>query len=432
MHLSYFSKLIKVNREAEKSSVNLLSLGDQCAALGLLWQLAQHKIPLREQARVAGGAGNQLDIVVTFNEGKQYGFASTKEGLNANMLAGASLFSEANWGDNWLAAHYISDNLERWWIVAMRDRLVYEDQVCINEDTAKTLFLKSLEAPDWEKVIAPKHWDINGAETVDLYQSISTNQAAKLRPVNFWPRIRLLFATLALVVIGINFVISTYSKYPQQQMVELQKQPQFVAPSVMPWERFPNIYEFTVNCEQRLSALAITVPGWKLQKAECFFSDPLASLKLRWQRTNGSTAWIRSAVQELAGKEVTILNGGQLAEITSTFTLPRQTATENDNPLPPDILETLLRDRFVTLGLEIKLTAHNARPPIAVNNTQPNLGYHVISAATSASPSEYARLLSDLPALSPISLNYQPSTSHWLLNARVYHPAEHFDNIQSN
>lgn len=407
-------------------SHNILRVDGQEVALGLLWQPVQEKIPLREQARMAGGRSDKFDLFVPFANSKQYGFASSKDGIRARMPAAASLcgVTADHESDNWLAAFALpyDGKAKGYWVVAMRERLIYEDQILRQEDAAKSAFLKSLEAPDWERVIAPEEWQINGAEADSIDQSIKVGRKVnRLRPVRYGRKLAWGTIFLILTMVGLYIASGFYSDYRQAKLlIERQALQTPIELSVAPWEGSPSIVEFVQQCEQRLDGLAISVPGWNLHIVECRLSGSTALLKLRWQRTNGRAAWIKAAAMELAGREIRILNGGHLAEMTDNVEL--QAITQNDlSPFAPDKLESLLRDRFLTLGLEVKLIPKYVNV-LNVGKGEMEFGYHTIHFATSVSPVDHARLLSDIPALLPISLIYQPSSAQWQLSARTFHP----------
>ena len=402
---------------------NRLRIGSQQAALGLLWQPAQAQIPLREQARMAGGPGG-FDLAAPFGAGRQFGFASTRDGLSANMLAGASLFGGLDWGDNWLAAFALPGDPVNWWVVAMRERLVFEDQVHNNENAAKSALLKSLEAPDWEKIIAPADWDIKGADQITLQSAVSAGSGVKLRPVQFWPRLALAAVIAAIAAAVLYLGWAEFSKFRDRKLqAEKLTQSQTVVTQTAPWLDAPGILNFAEQCEAKLNRLAVPVPGWRMQKAECQLNGFAALLKLRWRRGSGSASWIKAAASELAGQDAKILSGGQLAEMAAAFSLTPGTAARHA-PLAPGKLESLLRDRFLSLGLELKMSPRLGKTQIAADGTaRIDFGYHTIRAATSASLLEHARLLSDIPALVPVSLTYQPRSAGWILTARAYHPA---------
>ncbi|MCY4196170.1 MAG: type 4b pilus protein PilO2 [Rhodobacteraceae bacterium] len=400
---------------------NCLQIDNLQAALGLLWQPAQEQIPVREQARMAGGPDGGFDLFVPFAEGKQFGFASTCDGLSAHMLAGASLCGDESWGDNWLAAFAMPGKPHQWWLVAMRDRLVYEDGIHESEDAARAAFLKSRAAPDWDTIVAPPEWQIDDAMPVQLHDAIEVTRAARLRPVQVWPRL-IRPAGIVLVLLVILYLgWQAFSDYRERQVRPGKQVVEDIAP---PWLSRPNLIDFTRICERNLNHLAIPVPGWQLQTADCDLVNSQASLKLRWQRANGAAAWIKAAVTELAGHEVRIHRDGQIAETGVITALPPTNPEDNRQPLDPDILESLLNDRFLTLGLDIKLTAHPGRTEFRSDGArQVVFGYHDIQIATSGSPSEYAGLLSDIHALVPISLAYLPQSANWILRVRVYHPS---------
>ena len=79
---------------------------------------------------------------------------------------------------------------------------------------------------------------------------------------------------------------------------------------------------------------------------------------------------------------------------------------------------------FQTLGLDLTL-----RPRVrSLTTTQrtelraPVYNRHDLSIETSVAIGEYARLLSDVPALVPEALIYGVESGTWTLTAKIYHP----------
>lgn len=415
--------------KVELLSQNILRLKGQKAALGLLWQPVQDNIPLREQARMAGGKGSHFDLFVPFANGRQYGFASTDEGITSKMIPAVGLCAgSAGWdlrdSDSWLAAFGLGGEglTQVWWVVATRDRLVFEDQIYPQEDQAINAFRKLLEAPDWEHVVAPQEWNIAGGEFVSIEQFLSPARSVKkLRSIRYGFKVVMTLTALSFALLGIYFGLLSYSDYRQKKIwTEKHVQPEPLNLFELPWNGAPDIVDFARTCERRLDRLAFDVVGWRLQTAACQLTGQSLSITLRWQRQNGRAAWIKAAALEIANHQVAILSGGQLAEMVDRLVLPSRDEVLFPM-LDPSELESQLRDRFLTLGLELKMAAKYAGP-VMTRKGQPEFGHHTLHLLTSASPIELARLLSDIPALQPISLTYQPDSVRWRLIVRAFHP----------
>ena len=401
-----------------------LRIGAKHAALGLLWQPAQQQLPLREQARIASGPHGRFDLCASFANRKQFGFASTGEGQISGMLAGASLVGD-EWGANWLAAFEISGEPRSWWVVAMRNGLIYDDQLHRTSNDAREAFLKSLEAPDWEFIAAPKAWAIENTNVASLDDAISFSNAVKLRPVNLWPRIAIGLAAALTAVLACYFGWSEYSKFREQErtaLKSLKPVPEIV--QVFPWKDAPDIRSFVLLCAEEMNRLTIAVPGWSLQSAECVSQGMLAEAQARWQRKRGRISWLKAATHELAGTAARVLKGGERAEIRSVFPLAAGPAAQSSLPTSAADLETALRDRFLSLDLNLQISTRNGTPRINGNPGISGFGFHDLSIATSAGVGEYARLLADIPALVPQSLIFNFSTNSWLLKARAFHSAD--------
>ena len=167
---------------------NRIAVGRRQVALGLLWQPAKPELALRDQARLAGGIGGGLDLHARSTAGRQIGFATSRDHFSPGMLAGATAVDCAEWGDNWLAALKLPGGGDFWWIVAMRDSQIYEDQLHKGETAARHAFEVSLEAPNWERTMAPEAWGVTKAEDVELSDVLSLKGAVRLRRVNWVSR----------------------------------------------------------------------------------------------------------------------------------------------------------------------------------------------------------------------------------------------------
>ena len=100
------------------------------------------------------------------------------------MLAGATAINADGWGDNWVAAFRLPGQAPHWWIVAMRGAQIYEDQLHGAESAARQAMEMSLEAPDWDRIVAPPAWEIGNSQAQDVADALDLARAAPLQRVN--------------------------------------------------------------------------------------------------------------------------------------------------------------------------------------------------------------------------------------------------------
>ena len=262
---------------------NRLAVGRRQVALGLLWQPAKPELALRDQARLAGGIGGGLDLHARTPAARQIGFATSRDQFSPGMLAGATAIDSTEWGGNWLAALRLPGGGDFWWIVAMRDAQIYEDQLHKGESAARHAFDVSLEAPDWERTMAPDAWGISKAEDVELSDILSLQDAVRLRRVNW--EARALAATVGAALIAATLAYgwsewSEWSKQRRSEMTQVRAVPASTVPAkVFPWEFSPWIPDFIAGCLGRMDQLMILPPGWMVDSLVCAWSGKSATAR---------------------------------------------------------------------------------------------------------------------------------------------------------
>ena len=400
---------------------NRLRVGRKTAALGLLWQPVRSQISLREQAGMAGGHGGEFDLAASFGDG-QLGFGMKSEGLAAGMFAGASLFDADAMGGTWLAAFPL-DGGQLWWIVAMRDAKIYEDRVLDDGAAARAALVKSLEAPDWERIIAPTDWGIEKSEQVDLSELVSIKRATRLRLVDRSFQIGTGIALAAIVATVLAYAWVQFSKYWDEEKLraEAVERSQTVANAEQPWRNSPHVSDFVSVCVSQMERATVLAPGWTPQPLICRWSKTEAKLDASWSRKSGRIPHLRGMVENRTGRRIELAGKGESASLTVPITFP-SSAVQADL-WPAWRIESVLRERFQTLGLDLNLTARVLPPGTsgAGGGGTRFRNRHDLGVATSVSIKEYARLLSDVPALVPESLVFRPKTNVWQLTAKVYH-----------
>lgn len=414
----------KSRMEVGSVGPNRISVGGRQAAIGLLWQPVRDGVTLRDQAELAGGPQSNLDLIAQFG-GRQHGFGSTIEGLSSGMTAAASLFDPAVVGETWLGAFELSADPQRWWVVAMRNLLVYEDQAHSDAASAKQAFLETFRAPDWEHIFAPPKWCINGAKHAEIEQLLSFKSTVRLRQVDptnrlvAWIGAGLLLAGAA--AFGWNYYSGIQAEKEQREFLDALSKNKVDVP--VPWRNAPRIEEFVQACGRDMEKLLILPLGWEVISITCEHSDSRLKASVRWKRDNGRSSTLRTAVYERVGLNVEQTGGGEGALASITTNLPGGSLDFVAPDWSAGKIEAILRDRFQSLGLEIILIPRIAKAGSRRSPDPATLSFnhHELTIATSAAVDEYARLISDVPGLVPTTLTYNAPSNAWTMSARVYH-----------
>ena len=419
---------MKVDREAAATPAeasirlvapNRIAVGRRQVALGLLWQPAKPELALRDQARLAGGIGGGLDLHARTPAARQIGFAPSRDGFSPGMLAGATAIDAAEWGDNWLAALRLPGGGDFWWIVAMRDSQIYEDQLHIEEAAARRAFEASLEAPDWERTMAPDEWGVAKAEEVELADILSVKAAVRLRRINWEVRAFAMAAGAVLLAATLAYGWSEWSEQRQSEMVKARRNLASPAPgTVLPWESSPWITDFISGCLGRMDQLMILPPGWMVDSLVCAWSGKSATARAMWRNEGGSPAFLRAAAAEVGESRLSFGRGGNGAELAVPVSLPASIqalhAWEHTG-LPQ--MESVIRERFRSLGLEPSISRRDGN---AGGNAGTGAGRLDLGIKASAGIEELGTLLSDLPRLVPEALVYRPDANVWHLTAKAH------------
>ncbi|MCA9773492.1 MAG: type 4b pilus protein PilO2, partial [Myxococcales bacterium] len=395
-------------------------------AVGLDWEPAQPDEPVRVQAGRNRKGGHRRNLHVPF--GAQIGFASQdrqqKRGSAALVTAGRSDLL----GPRWAGAFRINEADRFWWVAAIRDGEVFEDAVVPDEVSARTLLLDMLDAPDWTRLMAPEDWQVSGTVPARIEQVFSLRGGAPLRPVD--GRRDTVQRVVILSLIG-TLAAGGYLFWSDLKRQEAEREAELaqmrdamvrVDPRSHPWASAPPITGFVETCVQEIERTLFVLPGWLNGPITCTASGERGVVSTEWGRNGGRVTWLHAATAHLSDR-VTLAEGGDRAYLRRevSFSLP-----DGEIPLPweAEAVSDLVLSRFQSLGLDLTL-----RPRVrSLTTTQrtelraPVYNRHDLSIETSVAIGEYARLLSDVPALVPEALIYGVESGTWTLTAKIYHP----------
>ncbi|MDE0534197.1 MAG: type 4b pilus protein PilO2 [Albidovulum sp.] len=401
---------------------NRLRFGRTSAVLGILWQPARQNVPLRNQAAIASGPHGEFDLYLSFGRGKQHGFATTGEGAASGMLAGATMFESSRMSDAWLGAFPLGAPFPHWWVVSVRDGQIYEDRVLSGESQARSALEKILDAPGWERIIAPAAWRISSTEQAELGELISMRSAIRLRSVNRAPAM-LLWASAAAVAVA----AAVYGWQKVQGFRE-ERQWRTIAENVSvparkeiprPWANAPRIERFVEACVAEMDNSWMQPPGWNISRATCARSNSGASLRFDFRNAGGGAHFMRSLSLEKTGIEPEFSSNLKRASLIIRVPIPQSGQRAVQSPWSRARVESALQDRFNALGLEVSLVFR--RSGINARGDSEEISRHDISLATSVGVREYAQLLSDVPAVVPESLAFEQERKVWKLTAKAFH-----------
>lgn len=416
--------------DLEFDQIQTLKIGKKSIVMGLVWITADPAKKIKEQATSLAKEDENFDLVCQHRMANQLGLAEKTAGIKLGMKAAASCFSEKTMGRNWIAAFRLIEGQEHFWVVSVRNGAVWEDQIISDEFTAKSLFLEELAAPDWQRKIAPDEWSLGGTKEYRLQDVIEISEGLPLKPVyplkTYAPRI--ILASL-LVGAGVG-AYAFYQNYQEnqkliaQQLEQARKASVRVSPSDYPWFDTPELEEFFSLCIPEAPKMIKTIPNWQQSPIGCALDDKKElSIETAWQSTGGTQVWARAAFRP-DEPQATFNPEGTAARLRRKIDM--DVVTEDLDPAwSEERIDRILGQRFQTTGVDIKVSKSVRKVSSSErgNMPKPVFNYHDLTLTTSAGLFEYARLFSDIPAIVPRTLVYEPNAGTWNLNFRIYHEA---------
>ena len=300
----------------------------------------------------------------------------------------------------------------------MRDSLIYEDQVFSGEEPARAALTRSLEAPDWERVMAPDSWKIEAAEQAELAEILDLQSAVSLRRVNWATKVLTAAAAASAFAVAVAFGWSEWSRrQPADIPVNTLQQEVATPVAGYPWKGSPRIPEFAAACFDAMEGLAVMPPGWPLESLTCSWTGTRATAASIWSSRGGSPAMLRAATANIEGGDVFLDARGDKAELSLPVELGPPADRTGEEAWSLDILNSVVRERFSSLGLEANIVSRTGKA-----DRKTGLAFDRIDLGlkTSAGILEYVALISDLPGLVPEALVYRPAANVWHLTARAY------------
>lgn len=411
---------------------HLLQIGKKSVAIGMLWEGLLDDTTPKQQAADLSNQKITYDLFANFKAAGQVGFSARTKKLKIGTKAGVTSVDDKKMGQSWVAAFRLGEQSGYWWVAAHRNGQVYEDQILSSEEDARMVFLENLQAPDWERQIAPEEWGIAGALPYDVQDIIDPLLGIPLKPTNiikaYLSRIIASVVIVSVMIAGFLF----YQDYVEKQRIleeQLKRQREAivsVSPSDYPWFDTPALIPFFEKCRIEMAKSIRLVPGWYQEAVSCDMSltDKKAVISTSWLSTAGGTVpWLVSAFPP-GEAQPSVSQDGLQARYGSTLEFGVQTEVL-DEPWERMKIDSVLSRRLQTTGVKLNLVANVTRltPSQQATTKEPIFNYHEVSFEASAGLEEYAKLLSDIPAIVPVGMTYNIDGRSFFVTFRIYHPA---------
>ncbi|PRP70950.1 hypothetical protein BUE93_09250 [Chromobacterium amazonense] len=395
----------------QSSQVGVVKMGRRSYAVSLLWmQLETDGPELKVQA---GIAAERIDLgLVLLRAGRGHfpdQFALGDYGLSHKSgmpSLAASLAERVN--ESIFAVWPLQGGV--WWLVGInQDGTILFDRASTREEEIREYFEQGLAEGDWQKIICPDDWRIEGSvsnEQVD-FELGKTKLRLKAVKTEWGPILTLAGSIACMAVIG-GVAYNWWEKQEaEKQEVKLPAQVKKKVLLTKPWVGKVSGVDSIRACSNflvRFSSEASGIPGWEPKLGIC--DGKKASFQLN--RTGGNLHWLEQFAAELKGLPSVLRTGDKSANLSWIF---EELTIESDEKSVADLdaLQQALQAEFDDLGLPVKWNRQNVEWPslqLQVELEHP--------------PTILLPLLAPIPAWSVREIRYDLESQTWMLDADIF------------
>ena len=414
----------------EHAGDNLLEVDGKKVAINLFWNTKQPEDKVKALASEFEDIGN-FDIYSLFSMQRQVGFASSDEGYKGGQYIGVSLFPERMQAGTWFGAFPVDSDAGKFWVVAFRDGQVYLDAFFTDTDAAREAFDSEARAAGWDVIYAPDAWGVGGTSDTPLTELISLSNGQRLKYISpiraNLGRIVMTLIVILLVGGGAYYYYHTQeqARIAEEELERMRAEQARQAQADIPWRTYMDPQDFFEECQAVIETYTVFAPGWNQDNFSCSFERDSITVTTGWTRSGGRIAYLRSLMPDGA-PQIFLDSTGNRVDIEIVEEIETTDLTNQVAPWSPQRLTRVLSERFQTMGLPINIDAVTAQVGGSRGRReeapQATFNYHNLTFSTSVAVDEYFRLLSDVPAVIPDSLQFDHGSSTWHIVARAYHP----------
>lgn len=391
-------------------------------ATSLFWQPLQNASdPFQEVEEASAGVLEGADLFcIKGGKAPQFGICVSHEGYKNGETVGAVALATALSEIGSYVAVFKTD--QGWWYICIRNDIILSDgdMLFLSEEEAKTQFMSMLAVPDWGKKIAPKEWEIEETEEMDVGELLMRGAKSKLQKIKALRGTKL-FAIIAIsAVVGIwllSSLVDTLFLTPTVRPIVVPVKPKVVQKAepvveIKPWEKVPNAKTIMQNCYTGIVDLnKILPPGWTIGNISCSNGSAATS----WARNVGRVSWAKKALDDsgLNFSGYSFSSDGN--SLSATLSLPR--AEEQLNPPQKNLMELQneLNDLFQSIGVKISLSIGSAK-------SSTGMAYRTLqfSLDSEYNPQTWVELLTKYSGLEIKLITYSPQSKNWHYEGMIY------------
>lgn len=391
-------------------------------ATSLFWQpLQNQEDPFSEVAEASEGILEGADLFcIKPGKAPQFGIGVSSEGYKSGESVAAVTLSTALSDRSSFIA--VFQTKQGWWYTCVRNDIILSDgdMLFLSEEDAKNQFISMLAVPDWGRKIAPKEWNLEDTEFIELEKLMQRGLHSKLQ------KIKGLRGAKLLLIIGISVVvvfwlltniIDALLFTPKQRQVIVPVQPKVIpkvekAPEIKPWETLNNPTQIMTECMSKIHQLTrIMPPGWTIGNLSCTPSGVSTS----WSRQIGRLSWVKKALdvskvnfsyRTFSDNGSSVSAGVSLGKIMQIASPPLKSPTE---------LRETLNDFFQSINQNVSLSDGSYTSP--EKNIYRFIGFKFSSRYN---PKVWSDLLTKFSGLDIRMINYSPSSEIWDYEGAIY------------
>lgn len=410
------------NGSAKKSWGSSITIDGVSYATSLFWQPLQNASdPFQEVEEASAGVLEGADLFcIKGGKAPQFGICVSHEGYKSGeTVAAVALATSLSDIGSFIA---VFKTAEGWWYTCIRNDIILSDgdMLFLSEEEAKEQFLSMLAVPDWGKKIAPKEWEIEDTEQLDLAEVLARGAKSKLQKIKAL-RGGKLFAVIAVsAVVGLwllSSLVDTLFLTPTVRPVVVPVKPKVVPKveqvvEVKPWEKVPNPQQVMKNCYQGIVALdKILPPGWVIGAISCNNGSAATS----WVRNVGRVAWAKKALDDSGLKFSGYSFSSNGSSLSATLALDK--AEEQLSPPQKRAIELRdeLNDTFQSIGVPIALSTETTKSSTGTI-------YQMIKFSLNSeyNPLTWLDLLTKYSGLEIKLITYSPNDKIWHYEGTIY------------
>ncbi len=407
---------------AKRSWGTSITVDGSSYATSLFWQPLQNASdPFQEVEDASAGVLEGADLFcIKGGKAPQFGICVSHEGYKSgDTVAAVALATALSDIGSFIA---VFKTQEGWWYTCIRNDIILSDgdMLFLSEEEAKNQFMSMLAVPDWGKKIAPKEWDIEETEQLDLGEILMRGAKSKLQKIKALRGTKLFMVIAISAVVGIwllSSLIDTIFLTPTVRPVVVPVKPKVVQKAepiveVKPWEKVPNPKEVMQNCYEGVVALnKIMPPGWTIGNINC----SNGSAATTWERKVGRISWAKKALDDsglnFSGYSFSS-NGNSLS---ASLSLPKAEELLSPPQKTFDNLQNELNDIFQSIGVPVALSTDTAKSSTGV-------AYRMIKFSLSSeyNPQTWMDLLTKYSGLEIKLISYSPNEKIWHYEGTIY------------